>query len=76
MQLEIAPQHHLFMIGRGGANVKQLMQRSGATIHFPDPATVAPSRRGTVFVTGSIDSVCAARTQLIVSRLRLSLKSL
>ncbi|XP_064605068.1 protein bicaudal C homolog 1-B-like isoform X2 [Liolophura sinensis] len=65
MQLEIAPQHHLFMIGQRGMNVKQIMQRTGATIHFPDPNNVTPLRKGTVFITGSIESVYLAREQLI-----------
>ena len=69
-QLEIAPQHHLFMIGRGGANIKQIMQRTGASIHFPDPNTAYPQRKGTVYITGGIESVYLARQQLIVSYVR------
>ncbi|XP_063443802.1 protein bicaudal C homolog 1-A-like [Mytilus trossulus] len=65
MQLEIAPQHHLFIIGRGGMNIKQIMQQTGASIHFPDPNTVTPPRKGTVYVTGSIESVFMARQHLI-----------
>lgn len=30
MQIDIAPQHHLFIIGRNGINIKQIMQRTGA----------------------------------------------
>ena len=67
MQIEIAPQHHLFMMGKGGANVRQIMQHTGASIHFPDPATVPAQRRGIVYVTGLIESVYQARQQLIVS---------
>jgi protein bicaudal C len=67
MQLEIAPQHHLFIIGRAGANIKQIMQRTGAQIHFPDPNTSPPQRRGTVIITGAIESVFLARQHLIVS---------
>ncbi|XP_060578940.1 protein bicaudal C homolog 1-B-like [Ruditapes philippinarum] len=65
MQLEIAPQHHLFIIGRGGMNIKQIMQATGAMIHFPDPNSVTPQRKGTVYITGTIDSVFLARQQLI-----------
>ncbi|KAH3863168.1 hypothetical protein DPMN_026147, partial [Dreissena polymorpha] len=65
MQLEIAPQHHLFIIGRGGMNIKQIMQVTGAVIHFPDPNTVAPQRKGLVFISGPIESVYQARQQLI-----------
>ena len=69
MQLEIAPQHHMFMIGQHprGANIKQIMQRTGANICFPDASTVTPQRKGTVYITGGIESVYLARLQLIVS---------
>ena len=67
LQLEIAPQHHLFIIGRAGANIKQIMQRTGANILFPDPNTVQTQRKGTVYVTGHIESVFVARQHLIVS---------
>ena len=30
MQIDIAPQHHLFIIGRNGVNIKQIMQQTGA----------------------------------------------
>ncbi|XP_070544405.1 protein bicaudal C homolog 1-like isoform X2 [Ptychodera flava] len=63
MQLEIAPQHHLFMIGRSGMNIKQLMQQTGASVHFPDPNS--SPRKSTVFISGSIDSVILARDFLI-----------
>nr|XP_006824914.1 PREDICTED: protein bicaudal C homolog 1-like [Saccoglossus kowalevskii] len=63
MQLEIAPQHHLFMIGRSGVNIKQLMQQTGASVHFPDPNS--SPRKSTVFISGSIDSVLLARDFLI-----------
>ncbi|XP_033122346.1 protein bicaudal C homolog 1-like [Anneissia japonica] len=62
-QIEIAPQHHLFMIGRGGVNIKQIMQGTGATIHFPDPSS--SQRKSTVFVSGPIDSVIIARHLLM-----------
>lgn len=65
MQLEIAPQHHMFIIGRGGINIKQIMQRTNSTILFPDPNTTTPQRKGTVYISGTIDSVFLARQQLI-----------
>ncbi|KAJ8317838.1 hypothetical protein KUTeg_002929 [Tegillarca granosa] len=66
MQLEIAPQHHLFIIGRGMMNIKQIMQRTGASIHFPDPNTSTSQKKlGTVYITGSIESVFQARQHLI-----------
>ncbi|XP_022092775.1 protein bicaudal C homolog 1-A-like isoform X2 [Acanthaster planci] len=62
-QIEIAPQHHQFMSGRGGLNVKQIMQGTGATIHFPDPNNA--QRKSTVFISGPVDSVIIARHLLM-----------
>ena len=48
-------------------NIKQIMQATGAVVHFPDPNTVNPQRKGTVYIQGTIDSVFLARQHLIVS---------
>lgn len=65
MLLEIAAQHHLFIIGHGGVNISRIMQQTGATIHFPDPTTSGPQRRGAVYITGTMSSVFHARHQLL-----------
>ncbi|CAL1537407.1 unnamed protein product [Lymnaea stagnalis] len=65
MQLEIAPQHHMFIIGRAGVNIKHIMQQTGSNILFPDPNTASPQRKGTVFINGNIESVFLARQHLI-----------
>ncbi|XP_075469059.1 protein bicaudal C homolog 1 isoform X2 [Ascaphus truei] len=62
-QLDIAAQHHLFMMGRNGCNIKHIMQRTGAQIHFPDPNN--PSKKSTVYLQGTIESVCLARQYLM-----------
>ncbi|XP_027250915.1 protein bicaudal C homolog 1 isoform X3 [Cricetulus griseus] len=62
-QLDIAAQHHLFMMGRNGSNVKHIMQRTGAQIHFPDPSN--PQKKSTVYLQGTIESVCLARQYLM-----------
>lgn len=67
IQLEISPQHHLFVIGRNGINIKQIMQCTGASVHFPDPSNMTQQRKSTVFITGNLDSVCVAREMIIVS---------
>ncbi|XP_058255552.1 protein bicaudal C homolog 1-B isoform X2 [Hemibagrus wyckioides] len=68
-QLDIAPQHHLSLLGRNAANLKHISQRTGAHIHFPDPGTAshthAHTRRSSVYIQGSIDTVCDARQQLM-----------
>nr|XP_054773739.1 protein bicaudal C homolog 1-like isoform X2 [Lytechinus pictus] len=62
-QIEISPQHHQFMMGRGGLNIKQITQCTGASIHFPDPNS--SQKKSSVFVSGSIDSVIVARHLLM-----------
>ncbi|XP_039627497.1 protein bicaudal C homolog 1 [Polypterus senegalus] len=62
-QLDIASQHHLFMMGRNGSNIKHIMQRTGAQIHFPDPNS--PQKKSTVYLQGTIESVCLARQYLM-----------
>ncbi|CAB1343736.1 unnamed protein product [Coregonus sp. 'balchen'] len=61
--LDIAPQHHLFMMGRNGSNIKHITQRTGAQIHFPDPNS--PQKKSTVYIQGVIESVCLARQYLM-----------
>ncbi|XP_052002019.1 protein bicaudal C homolog 1-B-like isoform X1 [Xyrauchen texanus] len=68
-QLDIAPQHHLFLLGRNGANIKHITQHTGAHIHIPDLNTTMHSptysSRSAVYIQGSINEVCAARQQLM-----------
>jgi len=66
-QLDIAAQHHLFMMGRNGSNIKHIMQRTGAQIRFPDPSN--PQKKSTVYLQGTIESVCLARQYLMVNTL-------
>ncbi|XP_016379248.1 protein bicaudal C homolog 1-B-like isoform X1 [Sinocyclocheilus rhinocerous] len=65
-QLDIAPQHHNFLLGRNGANVKNISQHTGAHIHFPELNTHnTHTSRSAVYIQGSIDAVCVARQQLM-----------
>ncbi|XP_056624683.1 protein bicaudal C homolog 1-B isoform X1 [Triplophysa dalaica] len=67
--LDIAPQHHLFLLGRNGANIKLISQRTGAHIHFPElnghSHSPTQTSRSTVYIQGNIDAVCTARQQLM-----------
>ncbi|XP_061084111.1 protein bicaudal C homolog 1-like [Conger conger] len=61
--LDIAPQHHLFLMGRNGSNIRHITQSTGAQLHFPDPSS--PHKKSTVYLQGSIDAVCLARQYLM-----------
>lgn len=66
MPMDIAVQHHVHIIGNGGAGVKQIMQMTGAVVCFPDPANVPAHRQHTVQLSGTLASVLMARHQLLV----------
>ena len=55
------------MMGRNGSNIKHIIQRTGAQIHFPDPNS--PQKKSTVYIQGTIESVCLARQYLMVDTL-------
>lgn len=41
MKTEIAAQHHQFVMGSGNVNIQMIMNKTGATIIFPDPTPSA-----------------------------------
>ncbi|KAJ8248375.1 hypothetical protein GJAV_G00241350 [Gymnothorax javanicus] len=61
--LDIAPQHHLSLLGRSGSNLRLITQSTGAQLHFPDPGSA--HRKSAIYLQGSIDSVCLARQYLM-----------
>ncbi|KAK3725850.1 hypothetical protein QZH41_014071 [Actinostola sp. cb2023] len=63
MQIDIAPQHHLFIIGRNGSNIKHITNQTGAHVGFPDQSS--SHRRGVVFLSGSVEAVICARALLL-----------
>lgn len=63
--LDIAPQHHVFMIGRNSNNVRRVMESTGTTVIFPDSSLLAARRRSQVTITGTVDAVLQARQILL-----------
>lgn len=62
-QIEIAPQHHAYMLSKTGMNINTIIQSTGARIIFPDPNALP--KKSTVYVNGSIESVLLARHKLM-----------
>nr|XP_018667910.1 protein bicaudal C homolog 1-like isoform X2 [Ciona intestinalis] len=62
-QIEVAPQQHLYMLGKDAANVKDIMHKTGAQIRFPDPNSLP--KKSTIFITGSIEAVVMSRGRLM-----------
>uniref|UniRef100_A0A8W7PKU2 SAM domain-containing protein n=1 Tax=Anopheles coluzzii TaxID=1518534 RepID=A0A8W7PKU2_ANOCL len=69
MQLEISTQHHPIVLGRSSSNLREIMNRTGTQIMFPDAndVNIKPIKRSQVTITGSINGVYLARQQLIGS---------
>ncbi|CAG4910185.1 unnamed protein product [Colias eurytheme] len=55
------PEHHKFLIGKNGANIKKIREQTGARIVFP---TEKDEDKEAIFIIGREDQVEAARKQL------------
>jgi len=68
--VDVSPQHHSLIIGQAGHSLQQMIQRTGGTIQFPSHAGVSDTQhRGTVYISGTLNSVCTARQLLLVADL-------
>ncbi|XP_015790699.1 protein bicaudal C homolog 1 [Tetranychus urticae] len=75
--IDIASQHHSFVMGRGNVNIRSIMQSTGVVINFPDPVAVENTtmttlhgsltvRKSTVMIKGPcFDSVVLAWQELL-----------
>merc|ERR1719186_564826 len=69
MTMEISPQHHSVVLGKGNINLKIIMQRTNTTIIFPDAGdpNIPTIKKGSVSISGAIHNVYLARQQLLGS---------
>ncbi|PSN34659.1 Protein bicaudal C 1 [Blattella germanica] len=69
MTLEISPQHHNIVLGKNGANLKLIMQRTSTQIMFPDATdpNIPSLKKSNFSITGNIHKVYLARQQLMGS---------
>ncbi|XP_041976897.1 vigilin [Aricia agestis] len=58
------PEHHKFLIGKSGANIKKIREQTGARIIFP---TEKDEDKEAIFIIGREEQVEAARKQLEVA---------
>lgn len=76
LAIDIASQHHSFVLGRGNCNIRSIMQQTGVVITFPDPSVIENSvsalhgsfttRKSTVIIKGPcFDSVLYAWQELL-----------
>ncbi|KAM9833278.1 vigilin [Syngnathus typhle] len=60
-ELQAKPEHHKFLIGRGGANVRRVRDRTGARIIFP---SADDGRQELITIVGKEEAVRQAREEL------------
>lgn len=65
LALDVLKPQQAFVVGRDGANINLITQRTKATIHFPRNDV---GHATTFFVQGTIDAILSARQHLVVSR--------
>merc|ERR1719312_357022 len=68
--MEISPQHHATVLGKGNINLKIIMQRTNTTIIFPDAGdpNIPPIKKGSVTISSnSIHNVYLAKQLLLGS---------
>jgi len=69
MLMEVSPQHHPTVLGKGNINLKIVMQRTNTVIIFPDAGdpNIPPIKKGSVSISGAIHNVYLARQLLLGS---------
>ena len=69
MTMEISPQHHTTVLGKGNINLKIIMQRTNTTIIFPDAGdpNIPPIKKGSVTISGAIHNVYLARYSVLIA---------
>merc|ERR1719397_1622658 len=70
MTMEVSPQHHATVLGKGNINLKIIMRRTNTTIIFPDAGdpNIPPIKKGSVTISSnSIHNVYLARQLLLGS---------
>ena len=60
-EVRAKPEHHKFLIGRGGCNVQAIRDKTGARIIFPGEKD---KDREVITIVGTKDSVAAAKVEL------------
>lgn len=68
MKMDVSYTDHSYIIGRGGNNIKQIMEETATHIHFPDSNRSNPTEKSNqVSLCGSLEGVEKARAKVRVS---------
>ena len=64
LEIRAKPQHHRFLIGRGGSNIRKVREHTGARIVFPTPSD---EDKELITIIGKKEGVEAAKQELLKS---------
>lgn len=68
MKMDVSYTDHSFIIGRGGNNIKRIMEETATHIHFPDSNRSNPTEKSNqVSLCGSMEGVERARAMVRIS---------
>lgn len=68
MKMDVSYTDHSYIIGRGGNNIKRIMEETSTHIHFPDSNRSNPSEKSNqVSLCGTLQGVEKARALLRLS---------
>ena len=62
LEIRAKPQHHRFLIGRGGSNIRKVRENTGARIVFPTPSD---EDKELITIIGKKEGVEAAKQELM-----------
>jgi polyribonucleotide nucleotidyltransferase len=63
-ELKVKPEHHRYLIGKNGANIRKVREQTGARILFPSANEESPTDKETVIITGKKEEVSNAKQML------------
>ncbi|CAG2166840.1 unnamed protein product, partial [Oppiella nova] len=63
-ELKIKPEHHRYLIGKNGANIKKVRDNTGARVFFPTGKEESPADRDSVIISGKKEEVTKAKALL------------
>lgn len=64
VELKAKPELHRYLIGKNGANIKKVREKTGARIFFPSEKEESPSDRESIVITGKKDDVMKTKQML------------
>ena len=63
-EIRVKPEHHRYLIGKNGVNIKKVREQTGARVFFPTANEESDADKDSVIITGKKEEVAKARKML------------